>query len=229
MEQIIVLSIGGSLINDGRPSKPMAEYIASIIKGSEYKMGIVVGGGKEAREKVAKVLKSGANQFYADLEAIKVTKKNADFLRKIIGKEAGKKIFDNFLDAKKALKKQKYVLMGGTIPGITTDTDAALLAEALNAKRLINVSKSAIYSKDPSQKGAIKYDYLSFEQLIKIANKVDQRKAGTNFIFDSLACKLIARSKIQTHFIDGNNHDDFINAINGKKHNGTVVDEIKKG
>ncbi|MCX8163389.1 MAG: UMP kinase [Candidatus Micrarchaeota archaeon] len=228
MEEIVVLSIGGSLINDGKVSVEMASYIASILKSSKKKMGIVVGGGKEARLKVKEILKSGKNQFYADLEAIKVTRKNADLLRKVLGKEAGNKIFDDFLEACKMIKKQKYVLMGGTIPGITTDTDAALLAEALYAKRLVNVSKSAIYSKNPEEKDAIKYDYLTFEELIALAQREDQRRAGTNFIFDILASKIIARSKIETHFIDGTNPHDFLNAIEGKKHNGTIVSSSKK-
>ncbi|MEM3362056.1 MAG: UMP kinase [Candidatus Anstonellaceae archaeon] len=223
MREVVVLSIGGSLINEGKPSIKMAQYISSIIKSTEYKMGIVVGGGKEAREKVKRVLAGGKNQFYADLEAIKITKKNAEVLRKALGKEAGEKIFDDFIEAAKNIKRQKYVLMGGTIPGITTDTDAALLAEALGAKRLINVSKSAVYSKDPKEKDAIKYDYLTFEELIALAQKSDERKAGTNFIFDILACKIVARSKIQTHFVDGTNRQDFLNAIEGKNHNGTVV------
>ena len=226
--EIVVLSIGGSLINDGKPSEKMAEYLASLIKSCTKKMGIVVGGGKEARIKANLALKKGLGQFYADLEAIKITKNNADLLRKKLGKEAGKEVFSDFLKAVEAIKKQKYVLMGGTIPGITTDTDAVLLAEAIGAKRLVNVSKSAIYSKDPSCKDAIKYDYLDFDQLIELALKYDQRKAGTNFIFDLLASKLIARSKIETHFIDGRNPSDFINAVNGKKHNGTVVGSTKK-
>ncbi|MFN3909765.1 MAG: UMP kinase [Candidatus Anstonellaceae archaeon] len=226
-KEIIVLSIGGSVINDGKASVEKANYIAGVLKASDYKMGIVVGGGKEAREKVKKTLKKGLNQFYADLEAIAVTKKNADVLRKALGKEAGKKIFDNFLDAVKAIKKQKYVLMGGTIPGITTDTDAVLLAEAMGAKRLLNISDSAIYSKDPKEEGAIKYEYLTFDELISLAQKFDQRQAGTNFIFDLLACKLIKRSKIQTHFIESKKPQDILNAIEGKKHDGTVVGELR--
>ena len=41
--------------------------------------------------------------------------------------------------------------MGGTIPGIITDADAALLAEAINSRRLVNISNvDAIY--DSNQK-----------------------------------------------------------------------------
>jgi uridylate kinase len=51
----------------------------------------------------------------------------------------------------------------------------------------------------------------------------DKRMAGTNFVFDMLACKLIARSKIETHFVSFRKMDDLESAVEGKKHSGTVV------
>lgn len=220
----IALSVGGSLLNDGKPNLHMAKNLAQIFKSTNRNLAIVVGGGKEAREVANKQRKLGKSEFYADYEAIKITHKNADTLRKALGKDAGEKIFIDFIEATKASKTQKYVLMGGTIPGITTDADSALLAEAIGAKTLINFSKTAIYDSDPSKnKNAKKYSKLSYSQLISLAVSSDKRKAGTNFIFDLLACNLIARSKIKTHFIDGTNSSEVKNAIENKPHNGTIV------
>jgi len=38
-----------------------------------------------------------------------------------------------------------------------------------------------------------------------------------------LACRLIARSKIETHFVSFKNMNDLENAVEGKTHGGTVV------
>jgi len=115
--------------------------------------------------------------------------------------------------------------MGGTIPGITTDTDSVLLAEAIKAKRLVNVSNvSGIYDSDPkTNKNAKKFERLTYDQLISLAMESDKRTAGTNFVFDLLACKLIARSSIEGHFVSWKDMDDVKAAIDGKKHGGTVV------
>ncbi|HIH18796.1 TPA: hypothetical protein HA225_02360, partial [Candidatus Micrarchaeota archaeon] len=44
-----------------------------------------------------------------------------------------------------------------------------------------------------------------------------------HFVFDFLACKLIARSKIEAHFVHGKNLLDVRKAVEGKPHGGTVV------
>jgi uridylate kinase len=220
----IVLSVGGSLLNDGKPNVQMACALAKIFDSTGKNMAIVVGGGKEARAASDSARKKFGNEFDADLAGIKITRKNANVLRKALGSSAGKKIFEDFEEARAACKKQKYVLMGGTIPGITTDADAALLAEAIGEKKLVNMSKTAIFDSDPSKNAnAKKFDILTHAQLLQVAQKSDQRMAGTHFIFDLLACTLIARSKIETHFIDGRDESDVKNAILGKRHNGSIV------
>jgi uridylate kinase len=220
----VVLSVGGSLLNDGKPSAAMAKALALAIKQAGARVGAVCGGGKQARLEAQIAREGGGSEFDADMAGIAITRKNADALRAALGKDAGKKTFVDFVEARKAAKKQKYVVMGGTIPGITTDADSALLAEAIGAKRLVNLSNTAIYDSDPrTNPGAKKFDTLSYEELKALAARSDQRMAGTHFVFDLLACNLIARSKIEAHFIDGHDLEQVKAAILGRKHNGTVV------
>lgn len=222
----VVLSVGGSLLNDGKPNFEMAKKIAEAIRSSQIPCAIVCGGGAEARKKAELARKRTGSEFEADLAGIKVTYKNANMLRQALGEEAGKKVFRDFKAARKAAGKQKYILMGGTIPGITTDTDAALLAEALGAKKIVNLSNTAIYDLDPKENpNAKKFERISYAQLISLAQKCDSRKAGTNFVFDLLACSIIARSKIEAHFIDGRDEKQIRAAILGEKHDGTIVSE----
>lgn len=220
----VVLSVGGSLLNDGKPNAEMAKKLADAMKGAGIPLAAVCGGGKQARKKAERARKKTGNEFEADMAGIKITHKNAEALRQALGDEAGKKIFKDFKPAKKAAGAQKYIVMGGTIPGITTDADSALLAEALGAKRLVNLSNTAIYDSDPRENpNARKFDVMSYDELVSLAQKSDQRKAGTHFVFDLLACSLIRRSKIETHFVDGRDLAQVRAAIRGEKHQGTVV------
>ncbi len=222
----VVLSVGGSLLNDGKPNAEMAKKLASAIQSAGVPCGIVCGGGQQARKRAQSARKKTGSEFEADLAGIKITYKNADALREALGPEAGSKVFKDFKHAKKAATSQKYIIMGGTIPGITTDADSALLAESLGAKRLVNVSNTAIYDSDPkTNQSAKKFDQMTYAQLISLAQKSDARMAGTHFVFDLLACSLIARSKIETHFIDGRDAGQLKAAILGEPHNGTVVRE----
>ncbi|VVB66742.1 Uridylate kinase [Candidatus Gugararchaeum adminiculabundum] len=227
MVEFVVLSIGGSLINPGEPDTDFLEKIASLLKKMPYRFGLVCGGGKVARHYAKAVRDLKGNEFEADETAVISTKQNARLLIAALGKEAYPTVMNDFEKAGEVAcnEKVKFIVMGGTIPGITTDTDAVLLAEKLRAKRVINLSNvDGIYDSNPKENPkAKKYDAMSFDQLVELANRSDQRKAGTNFVFDVMACKLIARSKIETHFVNGKNLKDVEKAINGEKHSGTIV------
>lgn len=220
----VVLSLGGSLVNtENGIDIPYIEKIKSILEKTSFSFGIVVGGGFEARKKAKKLRSKGLNEFECDEAAIKITWKNAKAVAKSLN--APQSIPKDFKKARALAQKNRFVVMGGTIPGITTDADSVLLAEALKAVRVINISNTdGIYETNPKDNPhAKKYSQLSYEQLIELAIKSDTRTAGTNFVFDLLACKLIARSKLETHFVSGKNLEDVEHAIKGEKHGGTVV------
>ncbi|MFH1222458.1 MAG: UMP kinase [Candidatus Micrarchaeota archaeon] len=221
----IVLSIGGSCVNpDGKPDVAFVKSIAALIRKSNEKFGILVGGGRVARDYAAAARELGASEFDADEIAIVSTKQNAMLIVQGLKDIAYPVALNDFTKARKAALSSRVVVMGGTIPGITTDTDAVLLAEAIGAKRLVNISNvSGVYSADPKKDPkAKKFDRMSYDELAALGVASDKRMAGTNFIFDMLACKLISRSKIEAHFVS-KDMKEIENAINGKKHGGTVV------
>lgn len=211
---------------DGKPDVTFLREITKIIKESKHEFGILCGGGIVARAYANAARELGASEYDSDNIAIISTKQNAAILVAALlngGVEVENKVFDNFDDAKRTGKK--VVVMGGTIPGITTDTDAVLLAESMGAKRLLNLSNvDAIYDSDPRKNPKAKrFSKMTYEELISLATASDKRMAGTNFVFDLLACKLIARSKIETHFVAGKDLNGIKAAIEGKTHEGTVV------
>jgi len=225
----VVLSIGGSsIIPDGKPDLAFLRALSALIKKSKNSFGILCGGGTLARVYASAARELGASEYEADSIAIRSTRQNAALLLaalKSAGVDVHGRVIDDFELAKEPARENKAVVMGGTIPGITTDTDSVLLAEAVGAGRLVNVSNvDAIYDSDPRKNpNAKRYVKMGYEELIALASQSDKRMAGTNFVFDLLACKLIARSKIETHFVSYKKMDDLEAAIEGKKHGGTVV------
>jgi len=225
----VVLSIGGSsIIPEGKPDMAFLKAISGLIKKSKNSFGILCGGGTFARLYANAVRELGAGEYEADSIAIRSTRQNAHLLLTALrsaGVEVYERVIEDFESAKEPARKSKAIVMGGTIPGITTDTDSVLLAEAIGAKRLVNISNvDAIYDSDPKKNpGAKRFGKMSYDELISLAGASDKRMAGTNFVFDFLACKLIARSKIETHFVSFKKMNDLENAIEGRKHGGTVV------
>lgn len=223
--QTVVISLGGSLVNPGTPDKHYVSSLIRVLRGTKFNFGIVVGGGKLARKWAEAARKKGASEFEADEAAIDATKKNAQFVIDAIGKDVNRTVCSTFESAREQAKKHRFVVMGGTIPGITTDSDAVLLSECLGSARIINLSNiDGVYSDNPVRNhDAKKFTKMSYAQMIDLAGKNDMRKAGTHFVFDFLACKLIARSKIEAHFIHGKNLLDVRKAVEGRPHGGTVV------
>lgn len=225
----VVLSMGGSsIIPDGKPDLGYLKAMAQLIKKSKNSFGILCGGGTVARLYANAARELGAGEYEADSIAIRSTRQNAHLVVTAL-KAAGVFVYDRVIDdfelAKEPSRECKAVVMGGTIPGITTDTDSVLLAEAIGAERLVNISNvDAIYDSDPRKNpNAKKFAKMTYEELNALAGASDMRKAGTNFVFDLLACKLIARSKIETHFVSFKKMADVEAAIEGRKHGGTVV------
>jgi uridylate kinase len=222
----VVLSIGGSaVVPGGKPNIALLKAMTGMMCQSKHNFGVVVGGGPPSRAYAEATRKLGGSEFDADEIAIMSTMQNAKLMAAALGGCAPSEPIKDFRMAREYARRYKAVVMGGTIPGITTDTDCVLLAEAIGAKRLVNVSNVAgIYDSDPGKnKKAKKFDFMSYEELISLAMASDKRMAGTNFVFDLLACKLIARSKIEAHFVGWKSMTDVRNAIEGKRHGGTVV------
>jgi len=221
---MIVISLGGSVV---RPKSELdvrfVSKLASVLTQIKGRYILVVGGGGLARLEANKVREDGGNEFEADTAAIKITRKNAKEVSAYF-ENAPSRIPTNFNCLKKMAKRYEIVFMGGTIPGITTDADAVLAAEMLNAERVINISNTAyIYDKDPRKyENAKRYEQMTHYELLKLAIRSDMRRAGTHFIFDSVASKIAYRSNIPLYFVD-KKIGEIKKALLGKRHRGTVI------
>ena len=222
MVEKVVVSLGGSVINPGQPNLELLAKLADVFNNFEGKLGIVAGGGKYARVYSSAVRELSNNEFFADEVAILETKQNALLVLASL-RDVCPYVPESFREASSVLNSYSKVVMGGALPGITTDAVSVMLAEVIRADRVINISNvDGVYDKNPNEEGAKKLDELSLKELLDLAYTYDKRAAGEHFIFDLLACKLAVRSSMEIHFVS-TNLEDIHAALRGRKHSGSVA------
>ena len=153
-----VIALGGSLLRPEESENRKTWFgklrqLAVHIEGNSRKLGIVVGGGLPAREgiELARNLISDTDRL--DEVGIAATRINATIIQQIlidIGCNVAPSIPHNTVDAAQYFDQYNIVVMGGTIPGHTTDAVAISLARDCGARDcIIATNVSHIFDKDP--------------------------------------------------------------------------------
>lgn len=222
---IVVVSIGGSVLAPDLDSKKFAAYAEAVRKISRnHKVFVVTGGGNAAREYIKVARELGAGEAVCDSIGIEVTRLNARLLIAALGEDAYSEPPKDYQEAKNA-SFQGIVVMGGVVPGQTTDAVSAILAEYVHADFLINAtSVDGVYTSDPKiDKNAVKLANITPRQLVEIVMKTEMT-AGSRVPIDPLAAKILERSKIPAIVLDGRDPQNIIDAVEGK-HSGTLISE----
>jgi uridylate kinase len=221
----VVISLGGSIISKERLNLELMEKFSETMKSiSTYdKFGIVVGGGKLARTYISDLKKYHVNDNILDEIGINATRINALAMTTFFD-DVNSKIPTNINDAVEMIHNYRYVVMGGTEPGHTTDTVATLLAERIGAKILINAtSVDGVYSSDPkTDKDAKKFSKLSYNEAISLSIK-NSTGAGSNVFMDITSLTIAKRAGIKIFVVNGFNLDEYKNIFYNQKCDGTVI------
>ena len=221
--QNVVISIGGSVILSKEADISFLEKLANLLKklSKQYKIFIIVGGGKIARTytKLGRELKF--DEKILDEIGIDITRVNAKLLTNII--KISSEEIPSTTDKAKNIDKP-IVIMGGTTSGHSTDMVGAELAEKVKADRfIIATNVDGIYDKDPNKySDAKQLKEVSIEQLIR-EHGTDWSKAGKNVVVDGPALKIIQRVKITTFVVNGKRLDQLEKAINNQSFDGTEI------
>ena len=220
----IVISIGGSVLVSNLEPARIKQYADTIRKiAIDNELVVVTGGGVAARDYIKTARALGANEMLCDLMGIDVTRLNATLLIAALGEDAYPQVPETYEEAQRAVELGKIVVMGGVVPGQTTDAVSVMLAELLGAELVINAtSVDGVYTADPkSNPDAKKFDTMTPAQLVDIVIRTEM-KAGSNSPIDPLAAKIIERCNISMIVVDGRNPENIINAVSGK-HDGTQI------
>ena len=222
----VVVSIGGSVLAPELDPHRVESH-AGVIEGLATEgcsVAAVVGGGGVARDYIGTARNLGANEVQLDQIGIDVTRINARLLIAALGSEVDPKVAHDYEDAGDAIRRGDVSVMGGVMPGQTTDAVAAALAEYVGADLLVYAtSVDGVYSADPdADPDAEKYDRLTPGELVDVIAPMS-RDAGASAPVDLLAAKLIERSGMRTIVLDGTDPERVGAAVRRGDHGGTDV------
>lgn len=224
MESFIV-SVGGSMVNPSGVDVQYVKNFTDILKSVDVeKRGIVVGGGANARNYVQAMSAFTKNDYFQDEIGIMATRMNAKIVQCAMGL-TNYKIPETITDALQLVRLENTVVMGGSIPGHTTDTVSVILAEAMGIKKVYNLtSVDMVYTDDPKKNPDSKpIERINYKEAFGISLK-SYRGAGSNQFMDSVSLLIAMRSEITINLMHGKDLENFKNAINGKKFKGTVIE-----
>ena len=226
-KKIACLSIGGSILS--RESGINVEYAKELSlllqkRVRSTKFILVVGGGYSSRLYIRSTKSIIGNNSLLDQIGIAFTRINALILKDLLSDfNVYPNIVTTIEELKAGIMLSDIVILGGLIPGITTDSVAMLACELTGCKQMINISsESYVYDRPIREKGARKLPRLNHQQLVDIANRCDDRSAGSNFILDFFAAKIAKRSNIEILFVNDRIRELDL-ALNGRKHMGSTV------
>jgi len=203
---LVVISVGGSILaKDLNPDSFISYANALGTLAKEHRLVVVTGGGVAARDYINVARSVGANEVACDFIGIEVTRLNAQLLISALDDNAFPEPPRTYKEAEAALTSGKIVVMGGVIPGQTTDAVSAILAEYMGADlMIIATSVDGVYSADPTtDPDAVKFEKMTAKELVNIVMSTEM-KAGSKSPVDPLAAKIIERCKIETIVMDGN-------------------------
>ncbi len=225
MEEIIVISLGGSLIIPENIDVDFLKdfkklILAHVEKGKKF---VIITGGGEVNRRYNKAAKELANPSDEDLDWIGIAalKLNAELVRVIFGETAHKKVIFNL---EEPLPTNKPIVIGAAYkPGSSTDYDTVLAAKNLGAKKIINLSNiDYVYDFDPKvNPNARKIEKISWTDYQNLIPK--EWISRLNSPFDPVASELAEKEGMQVMIMNGKPIDNLAKCLNGEKFLGTII------
>ncbi|MGQ0534743.1 MAG: UMP kinase [Methanobacteriota archaeon] len=223
----VVLSLGGSILmpTDTPDSTKIREFAEALksAAGESRRIMVVVGGGSTARNYIRTARGLGADEYLLDEIGIAITRANARLLSAALP-DAFPAIPRTVPEAVAAAASHRFVVMGGTEPGHTTDAVAAMLAERSHAARMVNATNvDGVFSEDPrTNPDARLFEKMTINQLVTLAQS-QASEAGSSGVFDPLAARILRRARLPLSVVNGKDLKNLANALSGAAFRGTLV------
>ncbi|MBP9711723.1 MAG: UMP kinase [Candidatus Pacebacteria bacterium] len=225
MDEIIIISLGGSLIIpqeiDVDFLKSFKEMILRYVEQGK-RFVIITGGGKVCR-KYQDAGRKVRDLTSDDLDwlGIHTTRLNAEFVKILFGDVAEEAVI---IDPTLPVNFNKSVVFGGGWkPGWSTDYVAVVLGSQLGAKKIINLSNiDYAYDKDPNKfsdaQKIEKISWLEYEKLIP-----REWNPGLSTPFDPIASRLAQADNMEVVILNGKNIRNLEKCIDGGDFIGTHI------
>jgi uridylate kinase len=222
----VVVSVGGSLIvPDSIDTDFLSSFRTFILSHVEkgFSFSIIAGGGKTARSYLNAAEKICGDLPREDLDwlGIHATRLNGHLLRTIFREDAHHILVKDPADA--AGIEDRILIAAGWQPGWSTDYCAVMIAKALGAKKLANLSNvDFVYDKDPKRHtDAKKIERLSWGEFRTLIP--DHWDPGLSSPFDPVAAREAEEQGLEVAIMNGASLDRFAAYLDGKPFMGTVI------
>ncbi len=188
-----VFALGGSVFTENLDK--LDDYVKAF-ESFDEQVAIVTGAGS-LKTHINAV--NSANQGEQDLIGIKATRLNAQTLKTAM--DCHPKVPEKPEEIQEIASTGKDFVMGGMVPGYSTDAVAATVAELLDAELIIATSVDGVYTADPEREDAEKLEEVSIDELRQIIS--GNNEAGGHELIDFVALEIIERSSIDTTVMEG--------------------------
>ena len=225
-----IVALGGSLLYGDHDVKTWLGQLRQTIvhlEGNGRKIGLVVGGGKPAREGIQLAEHLMSDRYKLDEIGIAATRLNATVLQTMLA-EIGCNVSDvvptTTNDAAELFERFNIVVMGGTKPGHTTDAvSVAFARDAGAAHVIIATNVSHVYSADPRKNDdAEPIETLTLTELQQITGK-EALGPGESAAVDPIAVNWAIDCGLRIGVLDGRDIRRIEDALEGRPFEGTLV------
>lgn len=228
-----VVALGGSLL---RPEEAadrtmwmgQLRQLMVHLEGNGRRIGLVVGGGLPAREGILLVKETVSDRKKLDEIGIAGTRLNATVLQQVlldIGCDVAPTVPHTIEEARVLLERHHIVVMGGTVPGHTTDTVAVKLAAAVHARHcIIATNVPHVYTKDPRHHDdAEALTEITLEELGAIVGVGTPLEPGASTVVDPIAVEVAMEAGLDLAVLDGRELRRLDDALEGNLFEGTII------
>jgi uridylate kinase len=224
----LVIKLSGKFFDNVEEENLLPIFINTVKKLNEegHRIAIVTGGGETARRYISIGRKLNLNESLLDLLGIYASRLNAFLLVYSMQDICNIRVPETLQEFITLWNSSnKIVVAGGFQPAQSTSAVSALIAEAINADYLINLTNvDGVYDKDPRVHTNAKIlEKVNLNQLKNILEDSQSYLAGTYELIDPLALRIIERSKIKVIVMNYKKMYSIPDVLKGKIREGTII------
>ncbi len=216
----VVVKLSGKLVEDIGVLHGIIRVLREAL--GEYRLAIVTGGGRLARKFVSLLEQVGVSKALRDEAGIEVSRLHARIVALALGSTIHPpRSYEELLE--QVAIGVNPIVAGGFQPGQSTTAVAALIAEAINAERLVIATVvDGIYDKDPVRHpNARLIPRLRLSEALRVVES--SVEPGRYELLEPYAASILARSGIRVYVVNGRHPERILEAIRGGEPIGTIV------
>lgn len=226
----VALVVGGSILAPPELQPSFLEELADRLRdwSRDRQLFVVTGGGSPARRHIEAARKAGVSEDLLDRIGIQATRLNAQTLACVLrrkGANVNLEIPHSTAQALRFAEQHDLVVMGGTVPGHSTDYVAVELAVEGRCVRFVDATNvEGVYTRDPNKHRDAEFKpELTFEEMLGIIGEREWTAAGAPGVIDGPSTVLIATKGMPTCVVDGRDLDNLGKAVRGEDFHGTRI------